>query len=470
MNDKPKIGVLAIAKKNQHQGDVRNFLEYYQKRLAGDPSIAAYVADRLLFDETEILAAIKELELAGVNLIVFVVGTWIYSSLIISAVNDLKTPFVLYGLSDQIANGNLGAAVQIKYVLQEMKQSFLFLSGPVHDEANFRTLLCYLKAAWVKHFLRNRKIGIIGGKCMMMYQTQVNEFNWKSVFGVDFPQYDTVQVLTEMANIDDQEAKPIAQEFLSKCNKVHWSLDTGETILDDAILSQAKMFLAFKRMQALYGVDIFANKCMPELVSGKYGYGYGACVATCMLNEAGIVTACEADVPAALSMDILALISGAKVFFADIARLNKLKKIITFYNCGTAPISMADHQKGISLWPIPANIADEAVPYEYYTNSMKGACIHFDLEENREITLFRIGGNDETLRFHVATAKTAGREVGPDEIQGTRWPGFGAEFSGDPNQFLENTTGHHYSIAYGNWVEELRYLAQILRIKFVLDG
>jgi hypothetical protein len=28
-------------------------------------------------------------------------------------------------------------------------------------------------------------------ECMMIYQTQVDEYCWKRVFGVDFPQYDT---------------------------------------------------------------------------------------------------------------------------------------------------------------------------------------------------------------------------------------------------------------------------------------
>ena len=33
--------------------------------------------------------------------------------------------------------------------------------------------------------MAGRNIALIGGKCMMMYQTQVNEFNWKKVFGID---------------------------------------------------------------------------------------------------------------------------------------------------------------------------------------------------------------------------------------------------------------------------------------------
>jgi L-fucose isomerase-like protein len=305
---------------------------------------------------------------------------------------------------------------------------------------------------------------------MMMYQTQVNEFNWKRVFGVDFPQYDASHVFMEMEKVDEKEAKALADEFLGKVDKVNWKLDTGEEIKKDAILSQAKMALAFKRLQKLYGIDIFANKCMPDMMHIDYGYGYGACIATAMLNDSGVTTACEADVPAGLSMYILSLLSGQRAVFADIARLNKKEKKITFFNCGSAPLSMADKKKKITVWPIPGNIPDEAVPDEYYIGKVYGACVKLELESGKEATLLRIGGNDDTLRFHVAKAITAPPEVDPDNVTGNRWPGFAITLKGDMQKFLENTVGHHYSLVYGDYVEELRCLAELYGIRFVYDA
>jgi len=469
MNTKPVLGLIAIAKKNQYKGEIYKLVDYYKTKLASESSFETIIENNVLFDESDIVQCAIDMEKKNVDLIIFFVGTWIFSSNLISAVNDLHTPFILYGLSDQIANGNLGASLQIRYVLQEIGKKFLYLSGPIVDEENYAKILNYLKAAWVKKQLRNRKVATIGGKCMMMYQTQVNEFNWKTVFGIDFPQYDTAQIFHEMEKVDEKEAQAIAEDFLSKVDQVHWELETGEKIADDAIISQARMFLAFKRMKQLYQIDIFANKCMPEMSSEVYGYGYAGCLATCMLNEAGIITACEADVPAALSMYILSLLTGQKVFFADIARLNKPNNKLTFFNCGTAPISMADRKKGISLWPIPANISDEAVPEEYFINHMKGASINFVLEEDRLATILRIGGNDKTLRFHVARVTTASRDVEPEEVLGNRWPGFGLTFKGNLDEFLNHTTGHHYSLVYGDVVDELQYLADLYGIEFILD-
>ena len=469
MGEKPKIGILPIAKKNQYQGDLVRFIDFVKKSYPEEVSFDLMMPEGMLFDEDEIFATVRNMEKNDVDLLVFVVGSWIFSSHIITSANDLHTPFVLYGISDEIANGNLGASLQIKYVLQEMGKDFLYLCGRVDDQENHISIRKYLVAAWVKRSMRNRKLATIGGKCMMMYQTQVNEFDWKRVFGIDFPQYDSVQIFTEMKNIDDKEARKAADEFMAKIDKVNWELDTGESFNDEAILSQAKMYLAFKRMKELYDIDIFANKCMPEMVSKVYGYACAACIATCMLNEEGIITACEADVPAGLSMFILNQISKDKVFFADISKLDRQKKLLSFFNCGTAPISMADKKRGISLWPIPRLVADEAIPYEYWTGKMEGASINFELENDRVVTMLRIGGNGDTLRFHVCRAVTAPRDVREDEEQGIRWPGFGIILKNDPVLYLQNVTGHHYSIAYGDWVQELQYLAEVLGIKFVFD-
>ncbi len=467
----PTLGIIAIAKYNHQKDEIYSFVKLLKKRYEDDPSLKLVLEEKVLFEEYEIAARARTMEEAGVDCILLIVGTWIFSSIVVTAVNDLHLPFILWGYSERIANGNLGASLQIRYVLQEMGKRFLYLCGASNDEKNYERIAQYSKAAWIRKYLRNRKIATIGGKCMMMYQTQVNEFSWKRTFGVDFPQYDTVQVFKEMENVGETEARAVEKEFLSRVDKVNWEAANGDKMEKDAVLTQSKMFLAFKRLQKLYDIDVFANKCMPEMSAIPYGYGYAGCIATCLLNESGVMTACEADVPAALSMYILHLLSGGqKVFFADIARLNKNANRLTFFNCGTAPISMADRSKGVELWPIPGNIADEAVPKEYFTGKTKGSSIKFELENGRTVTLLRIGGNDETLRFHAARATTCTREVDPDEIIGNRWPGFGLEFGDNVETFLNNTVGHHYSIVYGDYVEGLRALADVFGVRFISDG
>lgn len=80
--------------------------------------------------------------------------------------------------------------------------------GRIDDAERAADIKKALRAAWTKNDMAGRNIALIGGKCMMMYQTQVNEFNWKKVFGIDFPQYDHVEIFKELENIDEAEAEP----------------------------------------------------------------------------------------------------------------------------------------------------------------------------------------------------------------------------------------------------------------------
>ena len=289
---KPRLGVIPIGKRNHYLVEMRRFAQYYRDQLSNDPSLDLVMPQDVLFDETDIIACARQMEAEGADYIVFAVGSWVFSSHVISAVNEIHVPACLLGLSDQIANGSIGAALQMRYVLQEMGKLPFFLSGTVEDADNLRAIRQQLRAAWVKRTLRNRRIATIGGKTMMMYQTQVNEFDWKRVFGVDFPQYDAVHVFKEMEGADEAEARQVQQDFLARVDKVNWELDTGERIHEDAVLAQAKLYLGFRRLQQLYDIDVFANKCMPEMSHEGYGFGYAACLATCMLNDAGVTVAC----------------------------------------------------------------------------------------------------------------------------------------------------------------------------------
>ena len=114
-------------------------------------------------------------------------------------------------------------------------------------------------------------------------------------------------------------------------------------------------------------------------------------------------------------------------------------------------------------------MGNTAVHPEYYMDGVKGACIHYDLKENKDVTIFRIGGNNDTLRFHVAKVKTIGREVRKDSHLDIVWPGYTVQFEDSIDLFLNNTVGHHYVLVYGDLTDELENMAKILGIKFLFN-
>ncbi len=474
-NEKLKMGILPVAKTNQYQGNIWKYIDVAKETFGSDTDIEIMIPDEPLFELDKLMETCTEMEKANCDMFLFVIGSWMYTSLVTTAVNALNNkPCVIYGLCDKIANGSLGVSVQLRYVMEEMKLPFVYMYGKIDDKQRADEIKKALRAAWTKNDLVGRNIALIGGKCMMMYQTQVNEFNWKKVFGIDFPQYDHVEIFKELEKIDETEAKRLTESFIASCQKVNWNLDNGEKINPDAIISQMRLYLAYKRFQKLYEVDMFATKCMPELVNKCYGYSYGACLATAMLNEEeSTIAACEGDIPAGISMYILKKLSHKPVMFADISRLNEKEGVINFFNCGSGPVSMAN-SNGYTLWPIPQLVPDEAVAKPYLNGDSGGACIEFEFEGEKTVTLLRLGGNDSTLRFHAAIAKTTFRLNNNEEAPnnsftgGTRWPGCGIKLE-NPDSFLRNATGHHYSIVYGDFSDELKYLCNFYGVKLVMD-
>jgi hypothetical protein len=171
---KPKIGVIAIAKVNHQKDEIREMVAYLRERLDREEAIEAMVCPEVLFDEYRIQEEARRMEVDGADALLLIVGTWVFSSHAISAVNDLHIPFILFGESEEIANGNFGASLQIRYVLEEMHKKFLYLYGSARDEGNIEKILKFTNAAHVVKAIRNKKIATIGGKCMKnRYATRI---------------------------------------------------------------------------------------------------------------------------------------------------------------------------------------------------------------------------------------------------------------------------------------------------------
>ena len=153
--DKIRIGVIGVAKVNQQKDEIRVMLKTMDEKLKKENNVEAFVCTEPLFNEALIQDTAKKMELdERVDVLVVIVGTWVFSSHVISAVNDLSIPFVLFGESEEIANGNFGASIQIRYVLQEMGKHFLYVYGSAEDERNINKILKYANAAHTMHSMK----------------------------------------------------------------------------------------------------------------------------------------------------------------------------------------------------------------------------------------------------------------------------------------------------------------------------
>ena len=82
---KPNLGIIAIAKKNHQKDEIYQFVGYLKDRLSKEQSIHLMMEEAVLYDEYEIVNRARRMQEEGADLIVLIVGTWIYSSIVVTA-------------------------------------------------------------------------------------------------------------------------------------------------------------------------------------------------------------------------------------------------------------------------------------------------------------------------------------------------------------------------------------------------
>ena len=129
-HEKPRLGIVPIGKTNQYQGNIWKYIEVAKNTFGQDRDIEIMIPDEPLFDNDDVQKTVIGMEKADCDMFLFVIGSWMYTSIVTTAVNEIGgKPAVVYGLCDEIANGSLGVSVQIRYVLEEMKLPFVYLYG-----------------------------------------------------------------------------------------------------------------------------------------------------------------------------------------------------------------------------------------------------------------------------------------------------------------------------------------------------
>ncbi|MCP4629589.1 MAG: hypothetical protein GY850_39705 [bacterium] len=83
-------------------------------------------------------------------------------------------------------------------------------------------------------------------------------------------------------------------------------------------------------------------------------YGLAVCAAMSRLNESGIVTPCEGDVPAAVNMLVFNALNGRNAALKDLVSIDEEDDSINLWHCGVAPKCWAN-QNGVT-WDEHFNI------------------------------------------------------------------------------------------------------------------
>lgn len=235
-------------------------------------------------------------------------------------VKDLTTPFILFSSNK---NNSLAACFEIKSYCAQIGHPCCFLSGKLDEIA--LALKHVSNVVIAREKVMNTNIGLIGGSSSWLIASELNKKEIYDAFKINLVhiKMDELYSLIELKEIDT--------------NHKRYS-DLVRKFKDKETLSMALyIYSALKKLVAKYDLKALTIKCFDLLKK----YKNTACLALAMLNEEGIVSACEGDIPSLLTMYLLYALTGRPSFMANISEINLQDLSIILAHC-TVPLNMVD--------------------------------------------------------------------------------------------------------------------------------
>ncbi len=180
----------------------------------------------------------------------------------------------------------------------------------------------------VRNALSKTRIGLIGGRSSWLIASDIDKEAVTKRFGTSFIDISIEEVEKAFGMVSPSNPKVTAivtrmERFLSPDR-------SGEDLLE-----AAKMYAALKGLCAKYNLNAITVKCF-DLISGCRTT---ACLALALLNEEGIVSGCEGDIPALWTMLYAKLALGRASFVCNPSSMNSEELTLDLAHC-TIPLNM----------------------------------------------------------------------------------------------------------------------------------
>lgn len=240
--------------------------------------------------------------------------------------------------------------------------------------------------------------------------------------------------------VGEKEARTLAEKWIEGAEK-NLEQDAEE------ILKSAKLYVALKRAALDYRADAVAFDCIVLRNAGLIDAW--PCLGYMELWNDGIVPVCEADPGSAAALLIMKHLAGIPGFVSDPSP-DEIRGEVVYYHC-YAPTR-------------PKGPAAEACPYIIMSAHLgvKRASLHVKLPTGEVVTAVGFIPNERTLIVHTAKAV---RNEFSEYACATKLVGVT-----DVKALVKNwnwRSGWHRVVFYGDWREDLRDLATLLKLRFI---
>jgi len=240
----------------------------------------------------------------------------------IFAENVEYLPQPAYLLATELHN-SLPASLEILSFLNAEGLDGKILHGEMEElAAEIEELAEYKR---VRDSIAAARLGVIGKPSDWLIGSQIDYEHAAHHWGTEFVDIELDEVYQALEKVGSAKAKRIAADFLENAAEI---VESNESELVEA----AKIYLALKEVIAVNDLDALTIRCF-DIVMELNSTG---CLALALLNNEGLVSGCEGDIPAAFTMFLAHQLTGQMPFMANPAAIDKKKDEILFAHCTVA--------------------------------------------------------------------------------------------------------------------------------------
>lgn len=344
----------------------------------------------------------------------------------------ISRPVVI--LSDSFHN-SLAASLEISSWLNFRNIKHKHLNFPINPSDDYmKELHTEISTLYNIHKafkeISNTKIGLIGDASPWLIASDVDKYSLSSRLGVMFIDIPISSLEERYQNISSYTGKYAlnSDESLKLINDLT-KLSAEDRTRED-IVDAVKLYNVIKQIIQENEINSLSIKCFDIIGSCKTT----ACLALSLLNDNGLVSGCEGDIPTLWSMIISRSLLNKPVFMANPSSIDKMNNTVDFAHC-TSPVSFA------KSYTLPSHF-----------ESGIGIGVAAILSEG-DYTLFKLGGESLDQMF-CASGKiienTSVKERCRTQVK------FLFESNSDLDAFLKSHLGNHVVLIPGNHKKDLQ--------------
>ena len=400
------------------------------------------------------------------DLTVFSIPVWAFPHFTMIAARATPGPILLFSSIDPQQPGMVGM-LAAGGALDQIGRRHGRAWGSIRDPVVRDRVLAHVSAAAAASGLEGTTFGRIGGRPMGMYTAVSNGDQWLSKFGVDVEEIDQLELVRRSEQVAEGPVRAARGWLEEHAAAVHYD---GRQLTPELLERQIRSYYAMRELIDEWNLDFSGIKGQPELTTHFATMD----VTEAFLNDpydwdgakATHVCATEADMDAALTMQLLKSLSDTPVLFADVRYHHADRDVWDLCNSGQHATWFAERSDD------PAeNMRHVHLHPEGFFFPAGGASVHH-LAAPGDFTFARLTRLDGRYRMQVLRGafERYDDETNQAMMRQTtyHWPHAFARFDATVDEILGRYGSNHIHAVPGDRVSELRVLCDLLDVDY--DG